>query len=54
MYGKVLSAVILPAAIVLPNTGSKVAAIVALTSIVIGVVALATTIASAIAKRTYR
>ena len=55
MYGKVLSAAVLPAAIILPNTGgSKVRAIVALAFLAIGVIALATTIASAVAKKVYK
>lgn len=55
MYGKVLSAAVLPAAIILPNTGgSKLRVIFALAFLAIGVVALATTVASAVAKQVYK
>lgn len=51
MYVKPVSAV-LPAAIILPNTGSnKVMAVIALASVIVGVVAIATSLGSAIAKK---
>lgn len=54
MYGKVLSAAVIPAAIILPTTGSKVTAIIAAACIAVGTIALVTTVASAVAKRVNR
>ena len=55
MYGKVLSAAVVPAAIVLPNTGSNRAlAIVAGISLVVGIVALVSTFGRTIAKRAFK
>ncbi len=54
MYLKPVSAV-LPAAVILPNTGSnKAMAVVALASVVVGVVAVATSLGATIAKRAYK
>ena len=54
MYGKVLSAAVIPAAVVLPNTGSKLTAVIAVACIAVGVVAFVTTVASSVAKRASR
>ena len=55
MYGKTLMPAVLPAAVILPNTGSnRVMAVMAITGIVVGVVAIATTIGSVVAKRAYK
>lgn len=52
MYGKVLPAATVPAAIVLPNTGSnRVLAIATTITLVVGVVATVTTVARYIASK---
>ncbi len=54
MYGKVLSATTVPAAIVLPNTGSNRAlATAAAITLAVGVAATVTTVARFIAKKAY-
>ncbi|MEI6481118.1 MAG: hypothetical protein WCO19_02320 [Candidatus Saccharibacteria bacterium] len=55
MYGKVLSAAVLSAAVILPNTGSsRTVSIVSIVVVTVGAVAIATTVGSAIAKRVFK
>lgn len=55
MYGEVLSAATIPAAIVLPNTGSnRVLAVAAATTLVVGIIATISVVARFVAKKAYK
>lgn len=55
MYGEVLPAVTVPAAIILPNTGSnRILTVAAATTLAVGIVATISTVARFVAKRAYK